>query len=153
MEFSVKWKREACLLTGTWSEHQAAKAAAGCLEAGTRRPREPHALRRGGSQARGVRPPRSPARSPRGALRVERRFWRLPPAGPEAPGGQGKGWSRGSLRWCPALPATGRGKASRRLERAEAVKSGTVATQQGGGGSTGGWVGKGQVGRGRQAGP
>ena len=21
-------------------------------------------------------------------------FWRLPPAGPEAPGGQGKGWSR-----------------------------------------------------------
>ena len=93
MEFSVKWKREACLLTGTWSEHQAAKAAAGCLEAGTRRPREPHALRRGGSQARGVRPPRSSARSPRGALRVERRFWRLPPAGPEAPGGQGKGWS------------------------------------------------------------
>lgn len=84
---------------------------------------------------------------------MERRFWRLPPAGPEARGGQGKGWSRGSLRWCPAPPATGRGKASRRLERAQAVKSGTVATQQGGGGSTGGWVGKGQVGRGRQAGP
>lgn len=32
------------------------------------------------------------------------------------------------------------------------MKSGTVATQQGGGGSTGGWVGKGGWG-GRQAGP
>ena len=84
---------------------------------------------------------------------MERWFWRLSPAGPEAPGGQGKGWSRGSLSWCPAPLATERGKASRRLERAEAVKPGTVTTQQGGGGSTEGWVGNGQVGRGGRHGP